>query len=358
LKPIRILNLSFEPQGEIDDYESFVLNRRFYSYGEFELHISLNKQHTDKLVKGNIIILQADGHKTGIIRHREINLDEKGEVLTVKGWMLDGILKQRLTVPGVSGYDRINGDAETVMKYYINNHCVAPADTNRAISQLMIATNQNRGVSTPWQTRYENLADVIQQIGEFCDIGHEIWLDILNKRLVFDVIPGRDLTTGQSVLPFVMFSTEFDNIASQHYVDSDLGYCNVGYAGGKGEEDQRLVLQVGSGTGIERSEVFLDLSNSEDATELAANGNQAMVQYQPSRTLEGAVINNTFVYGKDFDLGDKVTAINKKWGVTLDTRITEVKEIIEASGVKIEVVFGNLIPDLKNEMKKLNKPIG
>lgn len=57
-------------------------------------------------------------------------------------------------------------------------------------------------------------------------------------------------------------------------------------------------------------------------------------------------------YEKDFDLGDVVTLQNKEWGVSLDARITEVKEIYEPGGVKIEVTFGNNRPTLITKIKQ------
>lgn len=66
-------------------------------------------------------------------------------------------------------------------------------------------------------------------------------------------------------------------------------------------------------------------------------------------------------YEKDYDLGDIVTLQNKDWGVTLDTRITEVKEIYEPGGMKIELTFGNnrptLIDKIKQELSGMKKEI-
>lgn len=67
---------------------------------------------------------------------------------------------------------------------------------------------------------------------------------------------GQDLTAQQSERPRVIFSHEFDNIQSQQYIDSLLQYKNVGYAGGKGEDEDRVMQMVGGGTGLARREVF------------------------------------------------------------------------------------------------------
>ena len=59
----------------------------------------------------------------------------------------------------------------------------------------------------------------------------------------------------------------------------------------------------------------------------------------------------TFEYKKDWDLGDIVTVQNRKWGITLNTRITEITEIYEPDGFKLEATFGNAIPTLIDKIK-------
>lgn len=50
-------------------------------------------------------------------------------------------------------------------------------------------------------------------------------------------------------------------------------------------------------------------------------------------------------------VGDIVTVQNKDWNITMDTRVTEVEEIYEVSGFKLNVIFGNNIPTLTQKLK-------
>lgn len=350
MKSIRIISPQFDFLGEIDNYESLIFTRKFFKVGEFEMHININKKYTDVLVEDNLIMLGNDTHKVGVIRHREIN-QENTEDLIIKGYTLKGVVGRRLTV--TSTYDRINSDAESVMKHYVDNHCINPTDPKRVIAQLALAQNLNRGINTPWQTRYERLDDVLGQVALYCDIGWEVYLDIDNSKWIFDVNEGRNLTADQELLPPVIFSVDFDNIKNQHYVNSALGYKNCGYAGGKGNEDTRLIQVVGDVQGLERIETFLDCSSSEDVEELIANGQQALKQLDRVLSFESSILNRTFIYEQDWTLGDIVTIQNKKWSLTMNARITEVKEIYEAKGIEIEVTFGNEIPTLVSKVKSL-----
>lgn len=357
---IRIINSNFELLGEIDDYESLIFIRRFYKVGEFELHININKQNVDKLQEDNLIILGMDTKKVGVIRHKEIQLNEQGEAtetLLVKGYTLKGILGRRIIIPPVGqGYDNAEGSIESIMKQFINNNVVNPVDLARIIPQVVIAPNRNRGKEDKWRGRFEKLPDKLQEIGEYSEIGWDIWLDTDNYKWIFDVIEGRNLTANQEVLPPVILSVDFDNIKGQTYVDSSLSYSNVGYAGGKGEEEERLIQQIGESTGFDRIESFLDCSNAEDIDQLTQEGNKKLSELKKIETFESQIIDfGSFIYGKDWDLGDIVTAQNRKWNLTLDARIVEVKEIYEASGLSLEATFGNNIPTILDEIKKIKK---
>lgn len=353
---VRILDTEFRLLGEIDDYESLQFIRRFYRAGEFEMHIALGKQSVDQLLPDRVIIINNQPHKSGIITHREISQDEQGiETLIVRGTTLGGVFDRRLTISET--YDRIRGSAETVLKHYVNNHIVNGIYADRQMPFFALAPDQERGKQTPWQTRYEQLSNVLQEIAEWCDIGWLVSLDFAAKKWVFDVLTGRDLTTVQSTLPPVIFSHEFDNIQSQQYVDSYISFKNVGYAAGKGEEEDRLIQIVGQASGLDRREVFLDCTSAEDVIELDELGEQKLSELKHIQTFTGMILNTgSFVYEQDWDLGDKITLQNKRWGLIMHTRIIEVKEIYEPAS-SIEISLGDEIPTITKAMQKLQQDV-
>ena len=56
-------------------------------------------------------------------------------------------------------------------------------------------------------------------------------------------------------------------------------------------------------------------------------------------------------YKVDFDLGQVVTVLSKKWGVTLAARITEIEESYDASGQTLNIVFGKGVLSLLQKLK-------
>ena len=359
--PIRIIDKDFNLLGEIDDYESLQFIRRFYKVGEFELHINMDKANTDALVKNNLIILGSSLNKIGIIMHRENQVDDNGiDELIIKGPTLKGIMSRRLIVPPVNGngYDSQTGSIETILKGFVNNHVVNPTDANRKILQVSIAPDLHRGKQDKWRSRFEILSDKLAEVGEYASMGWDVVLDIDNNKWVFDVVEGKNITVDQDTLPPVIFSTDFDNITNPHLIQSLINTFNVGYAGGHGDDEDRLIQQIGNSTGIERIETFIDCSQAEDVAELTSMAQQKLNELKEIKTFEFEIIpDNTFIYEQDYDLGDTVTAQSRKWGAIINCQIIEVKEIYEVTGFKLQATFGTNIPNIISKIKNISKSL-
>lgn len=364
MQPIRVLTTGLEILAEIDDYESLVFTRRWHRPGEFQLQINRHKRSTDTLQRGNLVMLSPV--KAGIIRHKEITLDKGGkgsEQLLIRGPTLQGIAGQRLIVPPAGlAHDSKTGNAETVMKHYVNNCLVNPALAARKIDMFMIAVDQGRGESVAWQSRYRNLAEELEKISLLTGLGWNIYLDFSLLKWVFETYEGKDLTTGQASNPPVIFSPDFDNLKSQHYAESDLSYRNFTYVAGQGEGVDREIVAVPSEApfGLDLHEVFVDARDL--ATGLEQRGEQVLTELQANRLLEAEILTRgPFTYQKDWGLGDLATVQNKAWGVTMDARITEVREIYEPGGFRLEVVFGSswptLIDKIKHELEQMGAEV-
>jgi hypothetical protein len=368
MKPIRIVTPDFELRGEIDDYTSMWFTRSWHGIGQMELRINRYKRYVEHLVKNNIIMVNPK--KVYIIKHREIELDENGKATenwVIKALQLKIITGQRVTLPPTTtAYDNKQGDAETVMKHYVSRNLTNSIDPKRNINLLSIAQQKNRGPSVSWQSRFKNLSEELADISLNSGLGWDITFDIPSKKMIFDVYEGRILTTAQNTLPPVIFSPQFDSLQSLHYSESELNYKNAAYVGGQGEGMDRRIIQLGSENGLARHEVFIDARDVEEKDEndqplpeaqiistLTERGHQKLQEFLQEEYLEGQILTKSpFTYEEDYDLGDIVTIQNKSWGVMMDSRITEIKEIYETSGFKLEATFGNNRPTLIKKIKQ------
>lgn len=381
--PLRIMDQNFNLLGEIDKYSSLQLTRSHFGVGSCELRINRYMKYTEKLTRRNIIFPYNQLHKPYMIMHKEIELDQNGKATEnwiIKCLSLKAITAQRVIYP-TSGaeYNVVEGDMETVLKHYVNTEMINPIDQNRIYQNLVLAPNQNRGSTISIKVRYENLADKIAELAILNNMGWNIELDLQNKKYRFDVIEGIDRTENQSVIPPVIFSTEYETLESITYAESDLEYKNVAVVGGKGEGLDRRIIEVGTAIGKDRFELFVDANVDEEMTvedsneklprpeediiaDLEKEGQNALNEHAQEIYLEGQILaKSKYKYEQHYNVGDEVTIQNIDWGVTLDTVITSVKEIYEPGKQKNELIFDNdrptLISKVKKEIKKVSKDI-
>src|SRR5690625_5223908 len=143
----------------------------------------------DAFEKGNFIVLDKQAHKAGIIMTKEVALDVSGkatENFMLTGYTLDGLMSRRITVPPVhTSHDRRQGNAELVMKHYVQNNFIDPVDPNRQMPMLEIAPVLNRGSDIKWESRYKNVAEELENIGQIGNLGWTVYADIPRKKFVF-----------------------------------------------------------------------------------------------------------------------------------------------------------------------------
>ncbi|MFA1818995.1 hypothetical protein ACDX78_02125 [Virgibacillus oceani] len=383
MQPIRVYDKNLNMLTETDNYLSLQFMPRFYEVGDFELHINQYIESAEYFVKGNLIVLDKRGDKAMLIRHREVALDQNGkasENWRITGVTLEGVLDQRATIPPENtSHDRKSGNAETVMKHYVENHFINPVDSDRKIEFIEIAADQERGAHVEWESRFKNVSDELTAISKQANLGWIMYADMERRKWIFDVVEPRNVTQrNEAGLQPVFFSPDFSTIKTQQFVDSDLNYKNVGYVGGQGEGVERKIVKIGEAKGIDLHEIFIDardVSETDEETEeelppeeyeqlLIERGQRRMREFETTFYLEAQILtpsinrNNDFAmstpfeYETDFRLGDVVQVFNKKWNITMNAPITEFKEIHEPGGFILEAVFGEAQPTLINKIKR------
>ncbi|WP_239544118.1 siphovirus ReqiPepy6 Gp37-like family protein [Virgibacillus halotolerans] len=399
--PIRVYNEFLDLLGETDSYQSLQYERNYHGVGTFELHINRYMHGADNFQKGNIIALNKQENKAGIILTREIDLDESGkqsENFKLTGLTMDGIMNRRISIPPSStSHDRKSGDAETVMKHYVYNNFIDPAAKSRKLDILEIAPNQNRGEHVVWESRFKDIGKELEKISIESGLGWGIFVNFNTKKLVFDCFQAKNLTQNNEFgYSPVFFSPEFETIKSQNFIDSDADYKNVGYVGGQGEGVGRKIIELGNAAGWDRIETFVDardigtedeetaeeLTDEEIEEMLIKRGNEKLSEMETVFSLEAEILTpitrksyeythegylhpaqttgryeakqqqiTPFQYEKDFDLGDRVQIVNKSWELTMTAPIINFMEVHEPGGFRLEGTFGQTRPTLITKIK-------
>ena len=103
--------------------------------------------------------------------------------IVVSGYSLTKWLDRRITL-----YKEVEkANAETVMKSYVNRHCINPAEANRKIDNLVLGINNNLGQEIDYLSHYEPLLEELEDIAKVNELGYKIDLDLANKQYLFQV---------------------------------------------------------------------------------------------------------------------------------------------------------------------------
>lgn len=108
-------------------------------------------------------------------------------------------------------------------------------------------------------------------------------------------------------------------------------------------------------SGIDRKELLIDLGSVEIG-EVQTEGKKKLDDYKEIKGIEGTIYQiPNMEYEKDWDLGDIVTIETERY--SKDKRITEIKEVCERGKTTIEVTFGDKVPGLQEQLKKITNKV-
>lgn len=389
---IYVLDRVYNQIGIIDDFASFIWAKRYTQFGDCELYISATRENVQLLQRGHFILRSDDNDMICRIRSIELETNEEtGDFLIVKGEDCRAILNQRI----VWKQTNFKGYAGDFIARLIDQNLINPTNdaghnglrkihnfTRRAWSGF----NDNIDI----QTTFDPVGDKVVEVCQMFDYGSKVTWE--NDQFVFDLYRGTNRSYGQTVNPYVVFSPDFENLISTRYSIDSTGYYSIALVGGSGEgaNRHRVTTHIGDYVGIDRYELFVDANDTsnelsyEDLAVLYPNGTIAsesgkvyysvngekiatldsasnptqavlendayyelLVERGKERLAETGTLvsfdgevepNNSFVYGKDYFLGDIVTVMND-YGVSADARITEVVESFNESGHSIIPTF-------------------
>lgn len=355
--------------GVIDDPISLIWTRRYWECGEFKLLIGYSDFNRDMLSMGNIITIQGYD-EAGQISYISITKDEKGEQIEVQGRFLLSWLGKRI----IENQIITQGTTEEILYKIVKENAVNPTNSKRKIPNLLMGSVQGVGGMIDYSSdAYVNALTALETAAKAGKLGIKITTDFKNKSHTFNVYKGVDRTQGNSEgnLPCI-FSPEYDNVLSQDYEYDTSNQKTTAYIGGETKEgEQRVVVSTqDSFTGLDRTEVFVNASDIKqsymDGTEeisipldeyknlLLARGNEELASYVETRTFNSELYTaGNLIYKRDFDVGDRVTCLNKQWGIQINSRITEVQEVYQDGAQSIQIKFGESAPKLLNKIRQI-----
>lgn len=339
---INVLDKNFELLGIVDTYTSLMWCKRYNEVGALDLQIEATNETLSLFKEGNYITRNDD---ETVYRIEAIELDtneEKDNHLIIGAYDIKKILNQRI----VYSTEVYNTTVENVIRGLIHNNFINPADSSRAINNFALKDVKGLSDKTRTQITYDNVGEKITELCKAYNYGYKVTLE--NGIIYFDLYQGVNRSINQTDNPFVIFSPEYDNLVSSKYNLDISEVKNVALIGGEGEGSARKKVEVGSATGIDRFEIFVDANgvSSEEGTipaseyleMLSENGKEQLANTSVSSSFEGVVDTNQYAYKKDFDLGD-IVSLENEYGIKVDARIVEIIETWDDTGYTIEPKF-------------------
>lgn len=341
-----IFNNNIELVGLVESFEYLRWTRRYNRCGSFELKAVATDENIMLLQLGNILWLSSD-EEAGIIEYVEMSRAER-EIITVSGRFATSYLSRRI----IWNTETLNGELSDCVEQLLQNHIINPSEADRKMSFLHYINDNITGpVST--QISYKNLMDAVTGLCEASDVGIKTVFDPTTKVFTIRLYEG-----GQSQ---AVFAEEYENLTSQIFTQSAVDYSSIALIGGEGEGIERVFVTTGGGSGVDRREIFVDAKDlrNEDfpsgyTDALTFRGQSKLGERAMTQSFDAAINpHGNLRYKTDFDLGQTVKVFSKKWGVTLETRITEIEETYDADGMSIDVVFGKGILTLSQKLKEV-----
>lgn len=339
---INILDSNFNLIAIVDTYQSLIWCKRYNDIGALDLQIEATNENLSIFKEGNYITRNDD---ETVYRIEAIEVDtneEKDNSLIIGAYDIKKILNQRI----VYNTENYNTTVENVIRGLITNNFISPTNQARKINNFALKEAKGFSERIRTQITYDIVGEKITELCKTYGYGYKITLE--NGIFYFDLFKGIDKTNKQNEAPIIIFSPEYDNLVSSKYNLNISDVKNVALVGGEGEGENRKKIELGTATGLNRFEMFVDassissdegaISDTEYNQLLTENGKEQLAQFSIFGSFEGVIDTNLYEYKKDFDLGD-IVSLENEYGIQVDARIIEVIETWDEEGYTLEPYF-------------------
>jgi hypothetical protein len=320
--------------GQLRHWTQATFIARRNGIGSWAMQIPYDAPGADRIAPGCGILVTRDDRYiiSGPLRHYEEQWSEERAqpVLNIAGVSDEYVLKTVVAFPNpnsaitgqtVNATYRLSGVAETVAKtvLQVNMLNTTAAVAERVVPNFALAPDQGRGSSIAISLRFDILLNWLQTAMPPAGLGFKVTYSDADKFL-FDVYQPVDRSLD------IVFSRGARNMAGYTYSIEAPATTSV-YVGGQGVGTARAFLKAQNAPPYSwgyRDELFLDRRDTNDATELAQAGADALFSDGIAPTGFSFTVKDTpqIQFGRDYNLGDKVGYRIR--GVTLTDIVNEV----------------------------------
>lgn len=338
---IYVLDLDMNILDVIDNYKSCIWTQQWFSQGEFELVVPANQEYVELLQENRLLCKStyrtSNGFKNVMqIKKIVISSDwENGNTITLTGKGLKNIVGNRVV------WEQINqtGNIETSIRQIITENIINPKNAIRKIPNFVLGKVAGIDETVELQLLGDNIAEWLESVGNTYNFGWDVFIE--NSKFVFELSKGTNRTYAQTNVSPVIFSPEYDNFLTSNYTKDYSEYKNAALIGGEGEGTSQRTATVGTASGLERYETYIDGSSvssntiitAEQYTELLQDYGKSQLNTTYNDGFDGNLIyDGNFVLNEDYFLGDMVQVKNE-YGISATPHIIEIIESEDENGI-------------------------
>lgn len=383
-----VFDRELEPLGIVDELVSLIWQPSYWDkgdYGDVKLLVPVTANNSQLLVKGNIIVRHGEAaeytdergewKRAMQITYRFITKDVDGaEQVEIQGcflkkWLAKRVIPKKLLLVDTN---------QNIINSIIKENFLETENAKRRLDKFCILTQENMGgTSVEYSAAFgTSVEEEIYNRALTGKLGFDILVNERAKLYGFWLYKGKDLTAAntQGNTPCI-FSRDFDNVNEQEYTESIENMKNTAYVVGAADTDgMQPEIEVWKDNseprGLDRDELFIEATDISRTLE-NMSGQVEMIPFEQYLQLMAtkadgelenygekihfvSVINasQNLQYKRDFNVGDIVTSIEKRWGIRIDARITKISQVSQNGQSALEVTFGESLPTLIEKIKQ------
>lgn len=346
-----ILDSTFRRTTVIDDFVSMIWTERYAAWGDFEL-VVFSTIDNRRLLSAGLRLAMSHSYRVMTIEIVEDSTDSEGRsTLKVTGRSLEAMLEDRVARATFQNLTQLPkwpmyGKPADLMRSIFNLICRRntmidedniPFITDGTIFPVPTIPEPDDEITV--ELEIISVYKALQDIGNTFNLGFRLVRNFDKSELYFDVYTGDDRTTLQSINAPVVFSPELDNLTNVRHLTSISNYKNVCYVFHKNGALVVMADGVSPNTeGFERRVMSLTVTDidmemgPELNAILAQRGREELAKNRSVSAFDAELpINNTYVYERDYRLGD-IVEMRTADGLTNQMRVVEQIFVSDAEG--------------------------
>ncbi len=340
------------PRKIIDNAVSIIWVQRYNEAGEFEIQLQADKETFNLLVNNECYLTRDDSASVMICEDIKLTTDaENGDIITITGRSAESILARRIA-NHLYEYSDVN--AEALIRYLVTSTIGANTSEERRVDLVtMGGTSGLTDMIDHIQILGDNILDKISELAKTYNYGFAVRYNRSISKLVFGVYVGVDRTYEQNTVNAVVFSPDYNNLASSEYEKNRQNTANFAYVSGERISGTQTIIPTPTDnppTGLNRRETWIDASSKTQASSVSTSAYERILANYGQENLSTMKEVVTFMgevgystqsrYGVDYTLGDKVQ-VNNGYGVNMAAYVTEVTEVQDAGGYFVHPTLSN-----------------